>query len=294
MSQVEKKESLFDKIAVRVSELTDNGGLDLPKNYSVDNALKSAYLILQDTVDRDKKPVLNVCTQASITNSILKMVSQGMNPAKTQCYFIAYGDKLTYMRSYHGSIALAKRVGDVKEVNANIIYQDDNYVTEIDTETGRRRLIKHDSPFTNRDDKKILGGYAIVLFNDGTSRLEEMTIAEIRQAWMMGQTKGNSPAHNGFSGEMAKRTIINRALKVVINSSSDSDLMDEDQPNTPDEAAGIKEEVKAKANRKALSFDDGIEDAQVVTETKKQPEPEKVKKAEQVKPIDAAMDVEFE
>jgi recombination protein RecT len=273
--------------------------LDLPKSYSAQNALKSAFLLLQDTVDKDKKPVLQNCTPASISNSILKMVAQGMNPAKTQCYFIAYGNKLTYMRSYHGTIALAKRVGDVKEVNANIIYDKDEYVSEINTDNGRRRLVKHDSPFENRDDKKIKGGYAVVLFNDGTSRLEEMTIAEIKASWMMGQTKGNSPAHSGFSGEMAKRTIINRALKTIINSSSDSDLMEEDSNEGPVEASGIDSEVKEKANKKSLSFDHGFEDAQV-EEEKPDPEAKKNEKKfeKEAKKPDSKQDdveeVEFE
>lgn len=291
MSNVEKKESLFDKVTGRVNDLAKHGGLDIPKNYSIENAVKSAFLILQDTEDRNKKPVLSVCTQASVSNAILKMVAQGMNPAKAQCYFIAYGDKLNYQRSYQGSIALAKRVGNVKEVNANIIYDGDEYATEVNTDTGRRRLLKHDSPFENRDDKKIKGGYAIVLFNDGTSRLEEMTIAEIKASWMMGQTKGNSPAHSGFAGEMAKKTIINRALKTIINSSSDSDLMDEDSVSSI-EAIGIDSEVKEKANSKSLSFDDGFEDAVMTQEPKKEPEKEPVQTGSKKK--DDSDEIKFE
>jgi recombination protein RecT len=42
----------------------ENLGLVFPANYSVSNALNSAYLILQETKDRNDKPVLSgVCTK---------------------------------------------------------------------------------------------------------------------------------------------------------------------------------------------------------------------------------------
>jgi recombination protein RecT len=80
--------------------------------------------------------------------------------------------------------------------------------------------------------------------------LEEMTIQEILKAWGQGQTKGNSPAHQNFKGEMAKKTVINRALKTLINSSTDSGLMDEDVDSNP------TEEPKTKANSEPLDFDE--------------------------------------
>jgi recombination protein RecT len=59
----------------------------MPANYSYSNALKSAYLILSETVDREKKPVLQRCSQASIINTLLDMTIQGLSSAKKQCYF---------------------------------------------------------------------------------------------------------------------------------------------------------------------------------------------------------------
>ena len=46
-------------------------GLSFPKDYSVPNALNSAYLILQETVDNNKKPVLQSCSKQSIASSLL-------------------------------------------------------------------------------------------------------------------------------------------------------------------------------------------------------------------------------
>lgn len=259
------KKELQDQIISHVESLVEMGSISLPKDYKVGNAMRSAFLILQDVKDRNGKPALEVCTKASVANSMLKMVTQSMNPALTQCYFMVAGNQLVYMRSYMGSIALGKRIANVKEVNANLIYKKDEYVSEIDTSTGRRRLLKHTSPFENRDDNNIIGAYAIVLFNDGTSRLEEMTLGEIVKSWEMGAAKGNSPAHKGFKGEMSKKSVIARSLKIAINSSTDSENMDDDSESAIDISQENLKEKKKLANSTEITFDDH-EDAQVVEE----------------------------
>src|SRR5690606_22783725 len=131
--------------------------------------------------------------------------------------------------------------------------------------------VKHHSPFQNRDDNKIIGAYAVVVFNDGSAKLEEMTLGEIKRSWAQGATKGNSPAHNNFKGEMCKKTVINRALKTIVNSSSDSDLFDDDEDrevrHTPD--------IPKTANSEPLTFDEH-------EEVSDEPRPEPAKEKEKV------------
>ncbi|MBI6086453.1 recombinase RecT, partial [Clostridium perfringens] len=85
--------------------------------------LKSAQLILAETVDRNKQPVLQTCSKASICNALLDMTLQGLSPAKKQCYFVAFNGKLQLMKSYLGNIAATKRLKGVKDVFANVIYE---------------------------------------------------------------------------------------------------------------------------------------------------------------------------
>jgi len=99
------KKDTVDIVAAKVREFQERGELDLPPNYSPENAMKSAWLILQNTFDKNKKPVLHACTKDSIANSLLDMIVQGLNPAKKQCYFIAYGNQLVCQRSYFGTMA---------------------------------------------------------------------------------------------------------------------------------------------------------------------------------------------
>src|SRR5699024_7740205 len=118
------QKDITDDVNNSLARLQDDG-LVLPPNYSASNALKSAFFTLQEVKDRNDKPALEVCTRESIANSLLDMVVQGLSPAKTQCYFIVYGQQLQMMRSYFGTQAVLKRLNNVDNIWANVIYQDD-------------------------------------------------------------------------------------------------------------------------------------------------------------------------
>lgn len=93
-----QEKNITDNVLNRINKMQTEGSLQIPDNYSPENALKSAYLKLLETKDKDNKPVLQTCTQESIANSLLEMVVQGLNPMKNQGYFIPYGNKLTFTK----------------------------------------------------------------------------------------------------------------------------------------------------------------------------------------------------
>ena len=249
---VKEDKVITNQVLAKINQFQQNGELTLPSSYSPENALKSAWLILQETVDLNKKPVLEACTKVSIANCLLDMVVQGLSPVKKQCYFIAYGSKLQLSRSYLGAIAVAKRVGNVKEVRANCIFEGDEFEYEIDVNTGRLKIIKHKPSLENINLSKIKGAYAIVIYNDETTSVEVMNIEQIKTSWNQGKAKGNSPAHQNFSDEMAKKTVINRALKIVIGSSDDAGLYDEKEAPTTEQT--VSEEIEELANTEVIDF----------------------------------------
>lgn len=105
-----QQKNITEKVLAKIETFKLAGELRLPSDYSPENALKAAYLVLLETKTR-RKPVMEACTQESIANSLLKMVVWGLSPLKKQCDFIAYGDKLSCDPEYTGNIALAKRYG---------------------------------------------------------------------------------------------------------------------------------------------------------------------------------------
>jgi recombination protein RecT len=248
-------EDTVGSVLRRISDFQTQGGLKLPPDYSAENAVRSAWLILQDVKDLEKKPALTVCSTDSIANALLNMVLQGLNPVKKQCYFIVYGNKLELQKSYLGTIAVAKRTGDVKDIVANTVYSDDTFEYEIDAITGVKKIIKHSQKLENIDISKIKGFYAIITRNDGSTYTEIMTLAQAKSAWEMGKAKGVSPAHKQFPDQMGCKSVINRGLKVIIGSSDDADLYEEDDmPETPF-TAGVKHQIAENANKQEIGFE---------------------------------------
>jgi len=240
-----------NKTLEHLQSLAETGNLDLPKDYSMENAIKGASLKLQMVEDKNHVPALEVCTPTSIVNAMIAMVVDGLSVWKKQGYFIVYGNKLNWQPDYRGHILLAKRHADVKEVNAQVIYNDDKFVYHVDSETGRQKLVSHETAFENQDITKIRGAYAVVVFNDKTTSLTVMSLPQIKKAWLQGFGGGNTGAHQNFTDEMCKKTVINRATKVLIGASDDSEVVDEDK-NTNSRNEAIKE----KSGKKELNIQD--------------------------------------
>lgn len=199
--------------------------ITLPKNYDVAGAVNGFYLRLLDTVDRNKRPALEVCTSRSIEKALRDMTSGGLDPRKKQVYLIVRGNQLQIQESYFGNQKKAKTYDlRLSDFHAQVVYKGDEYETKIEMD-GRKTLVKHVQKFgTERTSENIVYAYSIVLV-DGLADLEDMTRAEILQAWAKSPTVGT--IHKEFPSEMAKKTVINRHAKRFINTSDDSSLMEE-------------------------------------------------------------------
>lgn len=221
------KQEVLDSMMERVSELEKLGQLDLPKDYSAGNALRAAWLHLQQMTGKDAggavKPILNLVTETSVVSALMKMVIDGLSVSKNQGAFIAYGNELKWQVEYQGRILMAKRQG-LRNVQANVIYEGDefSYVINMD---GTKTIVKHDQKFENIDNTKIKGAYA-VCSTEFRTWAEVMTSDQIKAAWNMAKG-GITKAHREFPDQMACKTVISRALKTMVNSASDEHLFDE-------------------------------------------------------------------
>ena len=183
-TSIQKFENISEQVLSRIEQFQKDGSMILPKNYSVENHMKSAWLALQEVEDKEHHKALQICTKESIANSLLDMVLQGLSVSKKQGYFIVYGNKLIFQRSYFGTIALAKRAGGmVSEPVANVIYDGDDFQYEIDPKTAKVAIVKHSQKLENIDNSKIKGAYALVTLADGTTQVTIMSMQQIRAAW---------------------------------------------------------------------------------------------------------------
>lgn len=253
--------NVVQTVAKQVRGYMERKQLLLPEDYSPENALKSAWLVLQSVADRDGKPALQVCTQASMANALLDMVVQGLNPAKRQCYFIVYGKSLTCQRSYFGDQALVERVMPGCEIYSGVVYEGDEF--EYDILRGRKLISLHRQKLGNVDAKKIVAAYCGVVAADGEDLgAEVMTIDRIHKSWEKSKTYKPSATggttHSDFADEMALRTVIRRRCKPIINASNDAMLLESIRRSDEDAIdAEVDEEIALVGNGEILSLGAG-------------------------------------
>lgn len=267
------KKDITTQVLAKVQTFSETGELKLPKDYSPENALKSAYIKLTENAD-GKGALLDKCDKSSVAEALLKMVVYGLTPQKNQVYFIPYGNKLTCTISYMGNIATAKRYNpNIIDIKARAITKGEEFEFEFQQETGKVIVLKHKQTLESIGDKEIVGAYSLIYYKDGSFEVGDiMNIEQIKQAWNQGAMKGGSPAHKNFPDEMSKRTVINRTCKRLINTSSDAILMEDEllEEQIPSDTAtqNLKVEKEKFANAKVIEFEelDDVKNIQVDSE----------------------------
>lgn len=205
-------------IAVAQTYLKKNGDVILPPNYDVNDAVKALYLKTIQTVDKQKRPVLEVCTRESIEQVVQNYVSKGLNIAKNQCYLVCYGNTLTLKESYFGKQKEANAYAGIT-INSNVIYEGEK--VNIVVRPNGTKIIEHTPDFSKFDTNKIIGAYAIAVNDKGeVVDSDIMTMKEIRQSWAKSSSGGT--VHKEFPVEMTRKTVIARLAKRFINTSDDS------------------------------------------------------------------------
>ena len=261
--------AFVDGLVVQLQE-KEKYGLTFPKDYNYSNELMGAYLILKETQDANKKPVLESCSQVSIANTLMDMVTLGVSMQKKQCYPVAYGGKLQCQISVYGNTCIARRYG-LKTIDAMCIYDGDTFTYHI--ENARIVIDEHKQDFLHINKDKIIGAYAIVTMDDGSQYVELMNMDMIKQAWKQGFSykENGSGTHQKFTDQMAMKTVKNRALKYIIRTygtQAVSDAYDNFEETETDDRVvmDVQHDISENANS-----EDFIVDAEVV-----ETEPEKV------------------
>lgn len=253
--------SLDEQVIGNLERLREQG-LEMPPGYSPQNALKSAFFELTNNTGGNllQMAATNQEMKTSISNALLDMVIQGLSPAKKQCYFIKYGNKVQLMRSYFGTMAVLDRVSGGADVTPVVVRQGDDF--QVGMNGPNMVVTKHETKFENLDNE-IVAAYVVIKLANGKEITTVMTKKQIDQSWAKSKMKGSGPQKE-FPEEMAKRTVINRAAKSLINTSNDNDLLvqaakdtlenefdDERKDVTPQPKQVVALEEKLFSNKKA-------------------------------------------
>ena len=158
---------------------------------------------------------LAACETKSFLPAMMQAAQLGLEPNTPlgQAYIIPYKDhgvlKAQFQLGYKGMIDLAYRSEQVSVIDAQVVYEND----EFDYELGLEPKLKHKPVFSNRG-KPILY-YAMFRTKDGGYGFQVMSYEDC-----MAHAKKYSKAFNGgFSpwtsnfDEMAKKTVLKKVLK---------------------------------------------------------------------------------
>lgn len=231
------KKDIGTQVLDRVNQLCE-AGFKMAPDFSAINAIKATMLMLQQVVDKNKRPALEVCTPVSIQTALFEMCVQSLDVSKRQAYLLVRGDKLCFQPSYFGHILQVKRLFPDWSPVAHTVREGDEFEYTINPENGKMKLVKHEQKLENLD-KDFIGAYMYLPCADGESELYVMTRKQIMRAWSKSSSQ-SLQTHKDFDEKMALKTIINSGCTKVINATPDPTYVapDEDPNNFQDPVGG--------------------------------------------------------
>lgn len=188
----------------------------LPKDFNQTRFMQNCMTVLQDTRDIEK------CEPLSTARTLLKGAFLGLDFFMKECYAIPYNDykagtcRLEFQTDFKGERKLMKKYSTrpIKDIYAKVVREGDEF----------EEIIKEGIPVINFRAKpfntgRIIGAFAIVLFEDGGILYETMAaedIERIKTNFAKKDKSGNySKAWEATPEEMYKKTVIRRLRKSV-------------------------------------------------------------------------------
>ena len=155
-----------------------------------------------------QNPALAACSPQSFIGAMLTAAQLGLEPNTPlgQAYLIPYGNSCQFQLGYRGLIELAHRSGDIKSIEAHVVYANDDF----DFEFGLEPRLKHKPAKRDRGDATWV--YAVYHTKDEGYGFEVMSVEDINRHRAKYSKAKNSPWDTAWD-EMAKKTVIKRVLK---------------------------------------------------------------------------------
>ncbi len=160
-------------------------------------------------------PKLQQCTPNSFLGAMMQAAQLGVEPNTPigQAYLIPYRNKgvleCQFQLGYKGLIDLAYRSGDIRDIQAHEVYENDTF----EYEYGLDPKLKHVPALHDRGN--VIMYYAVFHMTNGGYGFEVMSKDDVIQhAKKTSQAYGSSfSPWNKYFDEMAKKTVIKKALK---------------------------------------------------------------------------------
>ena len=155
-----------------------------------------------------KNKDLQRCTSQSIGISLLDAAFSGLSlsPSLGHAYLIPYGSTCSFTPGYKGLLHLVYRAGTVKDVQALLVYQGDEFTVWTD-DAGRH--IKHVEKHTQ--GANVVAAYCIANFTNGGRNIEVMSGTELAAVEEQALKIGGMVWKGPWKGQMQRKAVIRRA-----------------------------------------------------------------------------------
>ena len=160
-------------------------------------------------------PKLQECNPQSFLGAMMTAAQLGVEPNTPlgQAYLIPFRNnkkgtmECQFQLGYKGLIDLAYRSGEVSIIQAQTVYENDEFQYEL----GLDPVLKHIPATSDRGEP--IAFYAIFKTKDGGYGFEVMSVDDVRQhAKRFSKSYSSGPWQTNFE-EMAKKTVLKRVLK---------------------------------------------------------------------------------
>lgn len=156
---------------------------------------------------------LQECTPESFLGSMMQAAQLGVEPNTPlgQAYLIPYRNKgvmeVQFQLGYRGMIDLAYRSGEVQNIQAHEVYENDTFEYELGLEPKLRHIP------ALKDRGNVILYYAVFKLTNGGVGFEVMSKEDVEAfAKKKSKTYGTGPWQSDFDA-MAKKTLVKRLLK---------------------------------------------------------------------------------
>lgn len=156
---------------------------------------------------------LQECTAESFLGSMMQAAQLGVEPNTPlgQAYLIPYRNKgvmeVQFQLGYRGMIDLAYRSGEVQNIQAHEVYENDTFEYEL----GLNPKLRHVPALKDRGE--VILYYAVFKLTNGGVGFEVMSKEDVEAfAKKKSKTYGTGPWQSDFDA-MAKKTLVKRLLK---------------------------------------------------------------------------------
>lgn len=192
----------------------------LPRHVTPERLIKTML------VAANRNPALLECTQASILETINRAAELGLDLSGTlgEAYPVPFNNKVKVPNGnggttekwvkqcqliigYRGLEKLAWQSGEVKMIDAEVVYENDHFKFK----KGFEPVLEFE-PCINGDRGQMVGAYACIITKDGGKMARFMPKSDIDKIRAGAQSK-DSPAWRNHYDEMARKTALRRVMK---------------------------------------------------------------------------------